>query len=328
MKRQGNHRDPKTPRKANGSPVKAPSMAVTIGRLKMVNPVMVSSGCFGYGEEISRFYPLNRLGAVVVKGTTLEPRLGNPPPRMAETPGGMLNAIGLQNVGVDVFLKDKLPFLRKAGVPCVVNINGRKMEEYVELARRLEGVAGIGALEINISCPNVKEGGIEFGSTPEGAHRVVSAVRKATKHTLITKLSPNVTDVRTIARACVDAGSDALSAINTVVGMAIDARTRRPMIRNVTGGLSGPAVKPIGLRVVFQVAKAVKVPLIGMGGIVTGEDAVEYLLAGATAVSVGTANYLEPKAALHVVEQLEAFLKEQKVRDVKELIGGLQVPTS
>jgi dihydroorotate dehydrogenase (NAD+) catalytic subunit len=310
---------PKTP---------APKMAVTIGRLKMVNPVMVSSGCFGYGEEISRFYPLNRLGAIVVKGTTLEPRVGNPPPRMAETPGGMLNAIGLQNVGVDAFLRDKLPFIRKSGVPCIVNINGRKMEEYVELAKRLDGVPGIAALEINISCPNVKEGGIEFGSTPEGATRIVTAIRKATKHTLITKLSPNVTDVRVIARACVDAGTDALSAINTVVGMAINAKTRKPIIRNVTGGLSGPAVKPIGLRVVYQVAKAVKVPIVGMGGIVTGEDAAEYLLAGATAVSVGTANYLEPKAALHVVEQLEGFLREQRVSDVKELIGGLKVPTT
>jgi dihydroorotate dehydrogenase (NAD+) catalytic subunit len=300
-------------------------MAVVIGRLKMANPVMVSSGCFGYGEEISRFYPLNRLGAIVVKGTTLEPRPGNPPPRMAETPGGMLNAIGLQNVGVDVFLRDKLPFIRQTGVPCIVNINGRKMEEYVELARRLDGVPGIAALEINISCPNVKEGGIEFGSTPEGAERVVSAVRKATRLTLITKLSPNVTDVRVIARACEAAGTDALSAINTVVGMAINARARKPVIRNITGGLSGPAVKPIGLRVVYQVAQAVKVPIVGMGGIVTGEDAVEYLLAGATAVSVGTANYLEPRAALHVVEQLEAFLKEQKVSYVQDLIGGLRV---
>lgn len=309
------------PKKSTG-----PCMAVVIGRLKMANPVMVSSGCFGYGEEISRFYPLNRLGAIVVKGTTLEPRSGNPPPRMAETPGGMLNAIGLQNVGVDVFLRDKLPFIRQTGVPCIVNINGRKMEEYVELARRLDGVPGIAALEINISCPNVKEGGIEFGSTPEGAERVVSAVRKATRLTLITKLSPNVTDVRAIARACEAAGTDALSAINTVVGMAINARARKPVIRNITGGLSGPAVKPIGLRVVYQVAQAVKVPIVGMGGIVTGEDAVEYLLAGATAVSVGTANYLEPRAALHVVEQLEAFLKEQKVSYVQDLIGGLRVP--
>ncbi len=304
----------------------APKMTVTLGRLVMKNPVMVASGCFGYGEEVSRFYPLDKLGAIVVKGTTLEPRPGNPPPRMAETAGGMLNAIGLQNVGVDVFLKDKLPFIRKTGVPCIVNINGRKMEEYVELAKRLDGVPDVAALEVNISCPNVKEGGIEFGSTPEGANRIVSAIRKATRHTLITKLSPNVTDVRVIARACVDAGTDALSAINTVVGMAIDAKTRKPILRNVTGGLSGPAVKPIGLRVVYQVARAVKVPIVGMGGIVTGEDAAEYLLAGATAVSVGTANYLEPRAALHVVEQLEGFLKRQKVADVRELIGGLQVP--
>lgn len=314
-------RSPNRPEKKVVKPV----MSVVIGRLKMVNPVMVASGCFGYGEEISRFYPLDRLGAIMVKGTTLEPRPGNPPPRMAETASGMLNAIGLQNVGVDVFLKVKLPFLRQAGVPCVVNINGRTVDEYAELAKRLDGVPGIGALEVNISCPNVKEGGIEFGSSPEGATRVVTAVRKATTHTLITKLSPNSADVRVVARACVDAGTDALSAINTLVGMAIDAKTRKPLLRNVTGGLSGPAVKPVGLRVIYQVAQAVKVPLVGMGGIVTGEDAAEYLVAGATAVAVGTANYLEPKAALNVVLGLETFLKEQGVRDVKDLIGSLRV---
>lgn len=301
-----------------------PRLVVTIGRLKMANPVMVASGCFGYGEEIARFYPLSRLGAVVVKGTTLEPRPGNPPPRMAETPAGMLNAIGLQNVGVEVFLKEKLPFLVKTRVPCVVNINGRTVDEYAELARRLDGVAGVGALEVNISCPNVKEGGIEFGSSPEGAARVVAAVRKATSHTLITKLSPNAADVRVVARACVEAGTDALSAINTLVGMAIDAKTRRPILRNVTGGLSGPAVKPVGLRVVYQLAQALKVPIVGMGGIVTGEDAAEYLLAGATAVAVGTANYLEPRAALKVVEGLEAFLREQGVSDVRKWVGALE----
>jgi dihydroorotate dehydrogenase (NAD+) catalytic subunit len=306
--------------------VPAIDTTVVIGKLRMVNPVMVASGCFGYGEEISKFYPLKSLGAIMVKGTTLEPRQGNLLPRMAETPSGMLNSIGLQNVGVDAFLKEKMPFLRKAGVPVVVNINGRTIEEYAELAARLDGQPGIGALEINISCPNVKEGGIEFGSNPEVAARVVSAVRKATSHTLITKLSPNVTSVKVIARACVEAGSDALSAINTVVGMAIDARTRRPILRQVTGGLSGPAVKPIGLRVVYQVRQEVKVPIIGMGGIVTGEDAAEYMLAGATAVAVGTANYLEPLAALKVVEGLKQYMVEQKVRKVSSLIGALLVP--
>jgi dihydroorotate dehydrogenase (NAD+) catalytic subunit len=306
--------------------VSAIDTTVVIGKLHMVNPIMVASGCFGYGEEISKFYPLKSLGAIMVKGTTLEPRQGNLLPRMAETPSGMLNSIGLQNVGVDAFLKEKMPFLRKAGVPVVVNINGRTIEEYAELAARLDGQPGIGALEINISCPNVKEGGIEFGSNPEVAARVVSAVRKATRHTLITKLSPNVTSVKVIARACVEAGSDALSAINTVVGMAIDARTRRPMLRQVTGGLSGPAVKPIGLRVVYQVRQEVKVPIIGMGGIVTGEDAAEYMLAGATAVAVGTANYLEPLAALKVVEGLKQYMVEQKVGKVSSLIGALLVP--
>ncbi len=305
---------------------KTPEMGVTIGKLKMANPVMVASGCFGYGEEISKFYPLKNLGAIMVKGTTLEPRQGNRLPRMAETPSGMLNSIGLQNVGVDAFLSEKLPFLRKAGVPVVVNINGRTIEEYAELAARLDGQPGIGALEVNISCPNVKEGGIEFGSNPEMAAKVVSAVRKATSHTLITKLSPNVTNVKIIARACVEAGSEALSAINTVVGMAIDAKTRKPMLRQVTGGLSGPAVKPIGLRVVYQVRQEVKVPIVGMGGIVTGEDAVEYLLAGATAVAVGTANYLEPLAALKVVQGLAQYMAENKVLKVQDLIGGMIVP--
>ncbi len=302
-----------------------PKMAVTIGKLKMANPVMAASGCFGYGEEISKFYPLNRLGAVAVKGTTLEPREGNPTVRMAETPAGMLNAIGLQNVGVEKFLSEKMPFLRKAGVPVVVNINGCTVEEYAELAKRLEGQPGIGALEINISCPNVKEGGIEFGSNPEAASRVVSAVRKATTHTLITKLSPNVTSVQTIAKACVESGTDALSAINTVVGMAIDTKKRKPILKTVTGGLSGPAIKPIGLRVVYQIRQVVKVPIVGMGGIVTGEDAVEYLLAGATAVAVGTANYLKPDAAVSVVEGIKEYMIENGVKDIQELIGALRV---
>jgi len=238
----------------------------------------------------------------------------------------MLNAIGLQNVGVDRFLSEKLPFLRKAGVPAVVNINGRSIDEYAELARRLDGHEGIGALEVNISCPNVKEGGIEFGSNPEMAARVVAAVRKSTSHTLITKLSPNNANVRIIARACVEAGSDALSAINTLVGMAIDVKTRRPVLKNVTGGLSGPAIKPVGLRVVYQIRQEVKVPIVGMGGIVTGEDAVEYLLAGATAVAVGTANYLEPFAALRVAEGIARYVRENGYSDVSQLTGALELP--
>jgi dihydroorotate dehydrogenase (NAD+) catalytic subunit len=301
-------------------------MAVTIGNLRMVNPVMVASGCFGYGEEIDAFYPIRRLGAIMVKGTTLEPRAGNPVPRMAETASGMLNAIGLQNVGVDRFLAEKLPFLRRAGAACVVNANGRTVDEYAELARRLDGVPGIGAIEINISCPNVKEGGIEFGSNPEMAARVVSAVRRATKHTLITKLSPNNANVKALALACVDAGTDALSAINTLVGMAIDARRRKPVLANVIGGLSGPAVKPVGLRVVYQIHQAVKVPIVGMGGIVTGEDAVEYLLAGATAVAVGTANYLDPFAALKVVDGIRDYMKREGFKDVSQLTGALELP--
>lgn len=303
---------------------KEPDLSVRIGNLRLRNPVMVASGCFGYGEEIAAFYPLDRLGAVMTKGTTLEVRPGNPPVRMAETPAGMLNSIGLQNVGVERLVSEKIPFLRKAGVPAVVNINGRTVEEYARLAARLDGVPGVGALEINISCPNVKEGGIEFGSTPEGAARVVAAVRRATKHTLLAKLSPNVTDPVPVARACLEAGAEGLSAINTVVGLAVDAETRRPVLASGTGGLSGPAVKPIGLRVVHQVYRALKAPIVGMGGIMTGEDAVEYLLCGACAVAVGTANYLDPFAAVKVLEGIREYCVRHGVKRVTELVGALR----
>lgn len=301
-------------------------LSVELGPLKLKSPLLAASGCFGYGEEISRFYSLRRvLGAVITKGTTLEERAGNPPPRMAETPAGMLNAIGLQNVGVGRLLSEKLPFLRERKVPAIVNINGKTVDEYAELARRLDGVAGIIALEINISCPNVKEGGLEFGSTPEAAAKVVSAVRRATRFPLITKLSPNVTDPVAIARACLESGSEILSAINTVVGMAVDAETRRPILSTVTGGLSGPAVKPIGLRVVHHVYRALRAPILGMGGIQTGEDAVEYLLCGASAVAVGTMHYLDPHAAPRLLKEIVSYCRKQNVRRVRDLVGALEV---
>jgi len=307
------------------------NLAVQVGKIRMKNPVMTASGCFGFGQELADFVDLNRLGAIVVKGTSLEPWKGNAIPRTCETPGGMLNAIGLQNDGVENFLSEKLPFLRQFDTPVIVNIAGQTVEEYAELARILDGAEGVAGIEINISCPNVKEGCIVFGSTACGAAEVVSAVRRNTRLTVITKISPNVGDVVEISRAAVDAGSDALSLINTLLGLAIDARARRFRLANITGGLSGPAIKPVALRMVWQVAQAfkdasgrIKVPIIGMGGIMTGEDAVEFLLAGAMAVAVGTANFINPRATLDVLEGIENYMREQGVADVAELVAGIR----
>ncbi len=300
-----------------------PESSVEFVGTRFKNPVWTASGTFGYGEEFSRYTDLKRLGAIVVKGLSLRPRQGNPPPRIAETPCGMLNAIGLQNVGVDNFIKKKLPFLRKIKTPVIANIFGETIEEYCEVARRLEEAGGITAIEINISCPNVKKGGIVFGTDPSEARRVVSAVRAATRLPLITKLSPNVTDIKIMARAVVDAGSDAISLINTITGMAIDVERRRPRLRTITGGLSGPAIRPIAVRMVWEVYNAVKAPIIGMGGIMTTEDALEFIIAGATAVQVGTANFVDPDAAVKVVDGIEAYLKRHGV-SVKELTGSLR----
>lgn len=299
------------------------NLEVQIGKIKMKNPVMTASGTFGFGQELSDLVDLNRLGAIVVKGTSLESWKGNPYPRTCETPAGMLNAIGLQNDGVHNFVKEKLPFLRQFDVPVIVNVVGHSLEEYAEVARILDDAEGVAGLEINISCPNVKEGCLVFGSTAEGAAKVVSAVRRNTSLTVITKLSPNVSDVVEIAHAAVDAGSDALSLINTLLGVAIDAKKRKFKLANITGGLSGPAVKPVALRMVWQVAQAVKVPIVGMGGIVTGEDAVEFILAGATAVAVGTGTFITPTATMNVIEGIESYMREQKVNDVSELIGAV-----
>ena len=298
-----------------------PDLSVNVAGIAMRNPIMTASGTFGYGEEFAPYMDLHSIGAMVTKGLSLQPRAGNPTPRIVETPAGMLNAIGLQNVGIDAFIAGKTPFLRTVDTPCIANFFGGTVEEYAEMVRRLD----VAALEMNISCPNVKEGGILFGSDPACAAGVVAACRAATSKPLIVKLSPNVTDVVAMARACVDAGADALSLINTLVGMAIDVNTRRPVLANVTGGLSGPAIKPVALRMVWQVARAVKVPLIGIGGIMSATDVVEFLLAGATAVQVGTASFVTPGIAQQIAHDLEQWMQDKGVADVRSLIGALQM---
>jgi dihydroorotate dehydrogenase (NAD+) catalytic subunit len=303
----------------------APNLAVTLAGLKLKNPVMTASGTFGYAREFASLMDLNQLGAIVVKGLALTPVKGNPPPRIVETACGMLNAIGLENVGIDAFVADKMPFLRTLAPPIVANIYGTTVEEYAALAERLEGTDGVAAVEVNISCPNVKAGGVAFGVDPAAAERVVRAVRDRTRKPVIVKLSPNVTDITVIARSAEAAGADALSLINTITGMAIDVETRRPRLANVTGGLSGPAIKPVALRMVWQVARAVQLPLIGIGGILRGQDAVEFLLAGATAVQVGTANFVNPCAAIEIIAGIEDYLKRHGIGDVNEIVGKLEV---
>lgn len=296
------------------------NLKVNLGGIEMKNPVTVASGTFG-GPEYAPYVDLNRLGAVVIKGTTLEPRQGNPTPRIWETPAGILNCIGLMNPGVEVFLHELLPFYRQYDVPVIVNIAGNTVEEYGLLAEKLN-VEGIAGLEVNISCPNVKKGGMAFGTDPAMVREVVAAVRAATPKPVIVKLSPNVTDIVAIAEAAATAGADALSLINTLLGMAIDIRTRRPALGNVMGGLSGPAIKPVAVRCVWQVAQAVDLPIVGMGGIMTAADALEFILAGATAVAVGTANFVNPRATLDIIEGLEAYCREEGITDIKELIGA------
>ena len=303
----------------------SPDLRVDIGGLVLKNPVMTASGTFGYGREFAELVDLTRLGAVVVKGLSLQPSRGNPPPRIAETACGMLNAIGLENVGVEAFVRDKLPFLRSLSVPVVVNIYGKSVEEYAELAGRLDSAKGISAVEVNISCPNVKAGGVAFGVDPEAAYTVVREVRLRTSRPLIVKLSPNVSDITKIAEKAVDAGADALSLINTITGMAVDVERRRPKLANVTGGLSGPAVKPVALRMVWQVVNAVKVPVIGIGGIMTAEDALEFLITGAAAVEVGTANFVNPAATMDILDGIEAYLVKHGIGKVSELIGTLEI---
>jgi dihydroorotate dehydrogenase (NAD+) catalytic subunit len=301
-----------------------PDMTVNLAGIPLRNPVMTASGTFGYGEEFAEYVDLESIGAFVTKGLSLKPRAGNPTPRIVETPGGMLNAIGLQNVGVEAFIAKKVPFLRTVNTPAIANFFGNTVDEYAELAARLDGIPEIAALEVNISCPNVKQGGIVFGTDPACAAGVVSACRAATRKPLIVKLSPNVTDVVAMARACEDAGADCLSLINTLTGMAIDLNRRRPVLANITGGFSGPAIKPIALRMVWQVAKAVKLPIIGIGGIMNATDALEFILAGATAIQVGTASFINPGAAQQIAGEMEAWLVANNVADIKSLIGALE----
>ncbi len=302
-----------------------PSLAVEIAGIRMKNPVMPASGTFGYGEEFAPFLDLEGIGAIVTKGLSLRPKAGNPTPRIAETVSGMLNAIGLQNVGVDAFVKHKLPYLREINTPVIVNFFGNTLEEYAEVARRLSDIPEVAGVELNISCPNVKQGGIVFGTDPRAAAEVVKEVRRALAKPLIVKLSPNVTDITVIARAAEEAGADAISCINTLTGMAVDIRTRRPRIANRTGGLSGPAIRPVAVRMVHQVVQAVKIPVIGIGGIMTAADALEFLIVGATAVQVGTANFVDPGAMGEIVAGIERFCAEEGVADIRELIGSLRV---
>ena len=294
-----------------------------IGSLELKNPVMTASGTFGYGTEYADFMDINRLGAIIVKGTTLNPRQGNPYPRMAETPSGMLNAVGLQNKGVDYFVDHIYPKVRKIDTNIIVNVSGSCIDDYVQTASIINTLDDIPAIELNISCPNVKQGGMAFGVKPESAAQVVSAVRKAYDKTLIVKLSPNVTDITEIARAVEDAGADSVSLINTMLGMAIDAEKRKPILSTITGGMSGPAVKPVALRMVWQTAKAVKIPVIGLGGICSATDAIEFLLAGASAIQIGTANFVDPSISEKVIDGIADYLQRHNFNSVQEIIGAL-----
>jgi dihydroorotate dehydrogenase (NAD+) catalytic subunit len=289
--------------------------------LKLINPVMTASGTFGYGMEYEHLFDIQKLGAIVCKGTTMEPRTGNPQPRIVETAGGMLNSIGLQNIGVDALIKEKTPVWAKWTVPVIVNIAGRTIEDYAELARKLDKVAGVSGLEVNISCPNVKAGGAEFGANADSAAKVTEAVRKATTLPIIVKLTPNTGEIVRIAQSVAGAGADALCLINTIKGMAIDIKTRKTLLGNGYGGLSGPAIKPVALYMVYEVAKAVNIPIIGCGGITNASDAIEFIMTGATAVQVGTASFMNPRAPMDVLEGIGSFLQKEKIQDIRKLIG-------
>ncbi len=309
----------------NKSGNKPVDLSVDIGTMELANPVMTASGTFGYGREFTNLVDIDRLGGIVVKGISLEPRSGNPPPRIVETACGMLNAIGLENVGVEGFIKRKMVFLRKLKCRVVVNILGDSVEEYARLAGHLSEVDGIDAIEVNISCPNVKKGGVAFGTVPAMAKEVTEAVKKETELPVIVKLSPNVTDIVSMAKAVQDGGADAVSLINTLIGMAIDIKTRKPKLANIIGGLSGPAIKPVALRMVYQVAGAVSVPVIGIGGISTAEDALEFILAGASAIQVGTANFFQPETATTIIDGIAVYLEEQGEVSVKGITGSLRL---
>ncbi|HPQ39199.1 MAG TPA: dihydroorotate dehydrogenase [bacterium] len=301
------------------------NMHVNLGPLTLKNPVTVASGTFGYGSEFLPFFDIGKLGGVAVKGINLDPRRGHCQPRLVETAAGMLNCIGLQNIGVDAFIREKLPLFRSLDTACIVNINGSTLDEYVAVAEKLSEADGVDALEINVSCPNVSHGGIVFGIDPVMTERVTREIRNRTPLPLIVKLSPNVTDITSLARAAMNGGADALSLINTLLGMAVDPIRRRPLLSNITGGLSGPAIKPVALRCVWQVHRAVPLPILGMGGISSGLDAIEFMLAGASAISVGTANFMNPCAAENVLEEMVAYCEKYHVTRIRELTGALSI---
>ncbi|NOY53281.1 MAG: dihydroorotate dehydrogenase [Deltaproteobacteria bacterium] len=301
-----------------------PDLSVNIGGIVMKNPVMTASGTSGYGEEIAEIYDLSKLGALTVKGLSIGPQEGNPPPRVCETPAGMLNAIGLQNIGVRAFIDRKLPRLRTLDVAVIANIYGHRAEDYAEVARLLTESGGVDGIELNISCPNVRKGGMAFGTDPSATKEVVGLVRGTTHLPLIVKLSPNVTDITEFARIAEGEGADVLSLINTLLGMAIDVKTRRPRLANVTGGLSGPAILPVALRMVYQVAQVVKVPVIGMGGIMNPSDAIAFLLAGASAVALGTANFVDPMAPVRIVEGIREYMRDEGFAVIADLVGAME----
>jgi len=301
-----------------------PDLRTNIGRLELKNPVMTASGTFGTAVEFKDLVDLNQLGAIIVKGLSLEPSRGNPPPRIVETPCGMLNAIGLENVGLDMFVEKKLPFLSQISAPTIVNIYGKTVSEYVDLASQIDNISEIGGIEVNISCPNVKAGGIAFGVDPEAAFELVCAIRAVTGKPLMVKLSPNVTDIVKIAERVEAAGADSLSLINTLTGMAVDIESRRPLLANITGGLSGPAIRPIALRMVWQASQSVAIPVIGVGGIMTAADALEFLITGAAAVQIGTANFVNSRATMDILSGIDTFLKRKKISRITDIIGTLK----
>jgi dihydroorotate dehydrogenase (NAD+) catalytic subunit len=302
----------------------APDLSVVIGGITLKNPVLTASGTFGYAREFETYVNLKRLGAIIVKGLSLQPSPGNRPPRIVETPCGMLNAIGLENVGLDAFVADKLPFLQRLKTPVFLNIYGTSLEEYAELTARIDDIEAVAGVEVNISCPNVKAGGVAFGVDPDMTAAVVRAVRNRTRKPVVVKLSPNVTDITAIALKAEGEGADALSLINTITGMVIDIETRRPKLANITGGLSGPAIRPVALRMVWQVCRKVRVPVIGIGGIINARDAIEFFIAGATAIQVGTANFVNPRATVDILEGVEQFLVERGIRRLTDLVGTLE----
>lgn len=308
--------------------IKKPQMEVEIAGIKLKNPVITASGTFGYGQEYAPFIDLNKLGAMILKGIFLNPKMGNPPPRIIETPSGMLNSIGLQGVGVEVLINEKLSYLKEINTPIIININGETIEKYIKLARRLEEISSdkkIAALEINISCPNVKQGGMAWGTDPRLTYQIVNNIRKVTTLPLIVKLSPNVTNIKTIAQAAEEGGADGLSLINTLVGMVVDINSQKPKLANVSGGLSGPAIKPIALWMVWQVFQTVDIPIIGVGGIAKAEDALEFIIVGARAIEVGTANFMNPNVTIEIIDGMEKYLIEKNIKNINKLVGSLIV---